>query len=71
MRISLPSLSFFFLLFFYILFTHLFLDSCAAEQALINGSHPCVITFRPGLQFDHDYLQFILSTRLAYQLRCN
>jgi hypothetical protein len=65
-RISLPSLSF-----SLILFTHLFLDSCAAEQALINGSHSCVITFRPGLQYDHDFLQLILSTRLAYQLRCN
>ena len=39
-RISLPSLS----SFFPILFTHLFLDSCAAEQALINGSYPCVTT---------------------------
>jgi hypothetical protein len=39
-KANIEALSFFFLLFFYILFTHLFLDSCAAEQALINGSHP-------------------------------
>jgi hypothetical protein len=63
-------------LLFYVLFLILFYSSflglsCAAEQAFINGScHPCVITFRPGLQYDYDFLQLHVSfTSSNYSLR--